>query len=112
MSYGSFSYFCLMILYNVTVNVEQSVENEWLHWMRTEHILDVINTGLFQNAKIFRLLNVEQSAGTTTYAVQYFANSITDYEKYEQDYASSLRQEQSERFGSRTVSFRTLMEEV
>ena len=101
-----------MILYNVTVNVEQSIEKEWLQWMRNEHILDVINTGLFQTAKIFQLLNVEQSEGTNTYAIQYFAESKEDYEIYERDHADALRQEHLEKFGNRTVAFRTLMEEV
>lgn len=101
-----------MILYNVTVNVEQAVEQEWLDWMRGEHMLDVINTGLFQTAKVFRLLNVEQSEGTSTYAVQYFAKSQEDYQTYERDHADALRQTHLEKFGHRTVAFRTLMEEV
>nr|WKN37853.1 DUF4286 family protein [Tunicatimonas sp. TK19036] len=101
-----------MILYNVTVNVEHSIEKEWLQWMRTEHILDIINTGLFQNAKIFRLLNVEQSEGTSTYAIQYFAKSQADFKQYEQEHAPALREEQLKRFGNRALAFRTLMEEV
>ena len=80
--------------------------------MRTEHILDVINTGLFQTARIFRLLNIEQSEGTTTYAVQYFAKSQSDFDTYEREHADALRQEQLDRFGSRILAFRTLMEEV
>ncbi|MEO8448027.1 MAG: DUF4286 family protein, partial [bacterium] len=27
-----------MILYNVTVNVDDSVHDEWLEWMKTIHI--------------------------------------------------------------------------
>ena len=101
-----------MILYNVTINVEQSVEPEWLKWMRTEHMLDVLNTGMFTTAKIFRLLNVEQSEGTTTYAVQYFAETRDHYDRYEQEFAVGLQQEAQQEFGTKTVSFRTLMEEV
>ena len=101
-----------MILYNVTVNVEQSVEPEWLKWMRTEHMLDVLNTGMFATAKIFRLLDVEQSEGTTTYAVQYFAETREHYDRYQQEFASGLQEEAHLKFGNKTMSFRTLMEEV
>ena len=101
-----------MILYNVTINVEQSVEAEWLRWMQTEHVLDVLNTKMFTTARIFRLLNVEQSEGTTTYAVQYFAKDRADYERYQQEFAPRLQQESQQRYGTKTVSFRTLMEEV
>ena len=101
-----------MILYNVTINVEQIIEEEWLQWMRTEHMLDVLNTGKFATAKIFRLLGVEQSEGTVTYAVQYFAETMEQYEQYQQDFAPGLQQEAQQKFGKRTMSFRTLMEEV
>ncbi len=101
-----------MILYNVTVNVEQAIEQEWLQWMRTEHMLDVLNTGRFVTAKIFRLLGIEQSEGTVTYAVQYFAENMEQYERYQQDFAPSMQQEAQQKFGKRTMSFRTLMEEV
>ncbi len=101
-----------MILYNVTINVEQSVEEEWLRWMRTEHMLDVLNTKMFVTARVFQLLEVEQSEGTTTYAVQYFANNRADYERYQQEFAPRLQQEAQQRYGGKTVSFRTLMEEV
>ena len=101
-----------MILYNITINVEQSVESKWLAWMRTEHILDVLNTGRFTTAKIFRLLDIEQSEGTSTYAVQYFAETREHYDQYQQDFAPGLQGEAQQRFGDKTVSFRTLMEEV
>lgn len=101
-----------MILYNVTINVEQSVEPEWLRWMQTEHVLDVLNTKMFTTARIFRLLDVEQSEGTTTYAVQYFAENRAAYERYQQEFAPRLQQESQQRYGTKTVSFRTLMEEV
>ena len=101
-----------MILYNVTINVEQTIEEEWLQWMKTEHVLDVLNTGMFKDAKVLRLLNVEQSEGTTTYAIQYFAESMQHYERYQQEFAPALQREHLQRFGNQTVSFRTVMEEV
>ena len=102
----------IMILYNITINVEQSVEQEWLRWMQTEHVLDVLNTKMFVTARIFRLLDVEQSEGTSTYAVQYFAKNRDDYERYQQEFAPRLQQESQQKYGTKTVSFRTLMEEV
>lgn len=105
-------YIWSMILYNVTINVEQSVEAEWLSWMQTEHMLDVLNTGMFATARLFRLLDVEQSEGTATYAVQYFAETMENYQHYQQAFATDLQEEAQQKFGSKAVSFRTLMEEV
>ncbi|HAA13943.1 MAG TPA: DUF4286 domain-containing protein [Cytophagales bacterium] len=99
-----------MILYNVTVSVDRDIEQEWLAWMRSNHILDVINTGMFQTAKVYKLLNVQDEGAT--YAVQYFTDSLEKIEIYQRDYAKALQAEVTERYRDKFVAFRTLMEEV
>ncbi len=101
-----------MILYNVTVNVEQAIEREWLGWMKSEHILDIINTGMIRNAKIFRLLHVDQSPGTVTYAVQYFADTMHHFQTYQQQHSNEMDAIHDAKFGNRAISFCTLMQEV
>ena len=41
-----------MIIYNVTVSVEESIKTDWLDWMKTEHIPEVMATGVFAKAQI------------------------------------------------------------
>ena len=36
-----------MILYNVTVKIAKAVHDDWLEWMKTVHIPDVLKTNLF-----------------------------------------------------------------
>ena len=36
-----------MIIYNVTINIEEAATAEWLAWMQETHIPDVIATGKF-----------------------------------------------------------------
>ena len=38
-----------MIIYNVTVSVEESIKKDWLTWMQDVHIPEVMATGIFQN---------------------------------------------------------------
>lgn len=35
------------IVYNVTTKVELSIAEEWLTWLKDEHIPDLIKTGCF-----------------------------------------------------------------
>ena len=44
-----------MILYNVTVNIENAVADEWLQWMKEVHVPDVMRTGIFIQNTIFRI---------------------------------------------------------
>ncbi|MBT6516091.1 MAG: DUF4286 family protein, partial [Crocinitomicaceae bacterium] len=36
-----------MIVYSVTVKVNQEIEENWLRWMKEVHIPDVMATGFF-----------------------------------------------------------------
>lgn len=98
-----------MILYNVTVSVDPEVHEDWLHWMKTKHIPDVLATGLFTENRLLRVLNTEAGEGHT-YSVQYVARSMEDYERYRDTFAPALQAEHTARYRDRFVAFRTLLE--
>ena len=100
----------LMILYNITVNIEHDVEEEWKVWMRNVHIPDVMSTGYFASFKFFKLL-VDEPQGTT-YSIQYFAESMEKFQAYESAHASRLQQLHAEKFGMKAMAFRSLLEAV
>ncbi|MBK7290434.1 MAG: DUF4286 family protein [Chitinophagaceae bacterium] len=64
-----------MIIYNVTIKTAHSITDEWLNWLKEEHIADVINTGCFTHATVLRLLDIDEEDGIT-HAVQYHAPDI------------------------------------
>ena len=99
-----------MILYNVTINIDNSVHDDWLEWMKTKHIPDVLSTGLFIENKIFKIIT--EDANENTYSIQYFLSSFEDYEKYQKEHAVKLQEEHSKKYKNKFVTFRTLMEEV
>ena len=100
-----------MVLYNVTVNIESVVEDEWLHWIKSIHIPKVMATGMFVESKIFKLLH-DEGDGSATYSVQFFAASVKQVNEYLETYAPALVQAHMERYKNKHVAFRTLMEEV
>ncbi|MBI3510607.1 MAG: DUF4286 family protein [Bacteroidetes bacterium] len=99
-----------MILYNVTVNINDSVHDEWLNWMKTKHIPDVVATGCFSSGTIFRLM-IEEESGTS-YSIQYRAPNKAAIDRYLQNFAAELQKEHSEKYKDQFVAFRTLLEEV
>ncbi len=100
-----------MILYNITINIENDIQAEWLQWMQEHHIPSILLTGLFVDNKILKLLTEIENSGTT-YSFQYFLNSMEDYMTYEHNFAASLRAEHDARYGGRYVAFRTLLEVI
>ena len=101
-----------MILYNVTVKIDTDIHQEWLHWMKTVHIPDVMATGFFREHKILKLLEPGDDEDGVTYALQYFCNNIEALRRYWNEYAPGLQAEHSERYQGKFVAFRTVMEVI
>ncbi len=98
-----------MILYNVTVNIDSDVEVEWLDWMRSVHIPNVMATGLFFDHKIFRLLSEEEAS---TYSIQYFSKTLDNLNSYFEKYAPELVKEHLDKYKDKHVAFRTVLESI
>ena len=99
-----------MIIYNVTVVIDDSVEQEWLNWMKETHIPDVMNTGYFLDNKICKIL--AESEGGISYAIQYTCKNMEDLEEYQREHASRLQKEHSSKYDGQFAAFRTLLEVV
>jgi hypothetical protein len=100
-----------MLLYNVTVGIDKDAEEEWLRYMKEKHIQDVLNTGLFVESKMYKVLH-DQDDGTISYSIQYFARSIEDVQQYLEVFAPVLIEQHRKKFEHKHIAFRTLLEEV
>lgn len=99
-----------MIIYNVTVNVDDSIHDEWLKWSREIHIPEVLKTGMFGECRLCKVISSEDTG--TTYSFQYTCESKEMYEKYIREFAPALRETVSEKFGDKFIAFRTLLEVI
>jgi len=97
-----------MIIYNVTINVDESIHQEWFNWIQI-HIPKVLSTGKFTEAKLTKVL-VEEDMGGVTYSVQYRAKSREDLDRYYKEDADKLRQEGLSKFADKMLAFRTELE--
>ncbi|WP_053991035.1 DUF4286 family protein [Mangrovimonas sp. TPBH4] len=98
-----------MIIYNVTTHIEETIKEEWLEWMKSEHIPQVLATGKFKGAKLTRVL-VEEEKGGLTYSIQYRALSRQALDEYYEVFAMQLRNEGLKRFADKMLAFRTELE--
>ena len=98
-----------MLIYNVTVHVEPSIEEKWLNWMEQEHIPEMLGTKKFSKTKVFKIIT-DQDTGGRSYAVQYYCYNREQYESYLKEDATSLRQKVKDKFGKKILFFRTELE--
>lgn len=94
----------------MTTNIEEDVHDQWVKWMKEEHIPAMIKTGKFISATMSRV-DVIESMGGITYSTQYKVQSKAVLERYFEEDADELRA-QTKPFEGKFVSFRTEMEIV
>lgn len=100
-----------MIIYSVTVKIDLDVHDAWLNWMKNTHIHEVLATKKFVHHKFHRILAEDETDGIT-YNMQYYAESMSDYFDYRDNFATVLQQRANELFADKFVAFRTLLKEV
>jgi len=99
-----------MLLYNVTLIIEDSAVAEWLKWMQETHIPEVMACNKFVSNRLLKVLDSPNEG--VTYCAQYVVENLADYEDYQLNSAPALQADLQQKFENRLVAFRTLMEFV
>jgi len=99
-----------MLLYNVTLIIEESSAEAWLQWMQEEHLPKVMATGMFVSNRLLKVIDSPNEG--VTYCAQYVVQNMEDYETYQAQYAPALQLEIDTLFKNKFVSFRTIMEYI
>jgi hypothetical protein len=87
-----------MFVYNITVKVDNNIEEEWLRWQKGIHIPEILSTGFFYDHHFFKLLEQNQDE-VKTYIIQYFSLERKDYEEYIHLHAPVLREKAFPKMG-------------
>ena len=98
-----------MLLYNVTIKIDADVADEWVAWMKSSHMPRVMQTGLFVENLLLRIVGDDNDDGIT-FAAQYHCENMTNYQHYQQTFAPALQAETKEKYAGKFAAFRTLME--
>ena len=97
-----------MLLYNVTIIIEDSAVEEWLQFMNESHIPEVMATGKFVSNRLLKILDSPNEG--VTFCSQYVVENLIDYEDYQQNFAPELQADLQQKFENKFVAFRSLME--
>lgn len=99
-----------MIIYNVTIKVDNEILDEWLVWI-AEHMPQVVATGCFERSSFFELLEPRVDEHRT-FVAQYMAKTQEDYQRYVNDFAPKMREEGMQKFGEKFVAFRSILKKM
>ena len=100
-----------MHIYNVTVNVDTTIHEEWLQWMEDIHIPAMLATKKFIKAQLVKVL-VDEAMGGITYSIQYYLKDAHMLQQYYQENAVVMQQKTTKKFADKLVVFRTELEVI
>ena len=86
------------------------MHDDWLQWMKTVHVPDVMATGKFSH-HVFSKVMIEDEDGTN-YSIQYHCENMDALQDYQDNHAPKLQEEHTARYKDQYVAFRTLLEIV
>lgn len=98
-----------MIIYNVTCHVDDDILEEWVAWMAAEHVPEVMQTGKFIKYKFSQIEKMHPDDEGISFSIQYFAESLADYENYQRQDAPALIQKTKDKYGDKVAAFRTIL---
>jgi hypothetical protein len=96
-----------MIIYNITVLIEETIELEWLNYVQTEMIPTVLDTGFFKSGKLLQVTDSPNEG--LTYCLQFSTDNISLFQSYQNLYAQQIEGAHQLAFPNQLVTFSSTM---
>jgi hypothetical protein len=96
------------VLYSVTVHVDPAVAEEWLTWMRTVHVPEVVRVGGFLGCAITREVAPAPGSNRVTFVLDYQVPSLETLNDYRTRHATDLQQAHADRYSGHFEASRSV----
>ena len=84
--------------YEVTMEVDSSISEEWVEYMRSEHIPEVMQTGVFMSCQFLRIIEPAKE-GLECFRITYEAKSLSAIQAYRAELSPELQRKHNARYG-------------
>lgn len=98
-----------MLIYNITLKIDWSIQPQWLAWIKQVYIQNIMSSGCFVKHQLVRLREIEEEEGPT-YALQLYALSKQKYNEFIEYFLVENEALSYEKWKNGVLSFSTLME--
>lgn len=100
-----------MITYQVEVMVPLERAEEWVEYMTSKHIADVVSTGMFESASLQQVVDPSHNE-CVVYRVRYQCANEETLATYRSEFAPSLQADHTRIFGTDVKAVRSVSEEI
>ena len=99
-----------MFVFNISFQVDPSIESAWLNWLKQHFIPSCLATTCFVDHQLYQLdLTFDQPP---TYTLQLFSHAASQLAEFQEKHAESLLFNVTEQWGEQCFHFNTSMKIV
>lgn len=98
-----------MYLYNITYHIPQEITEQWIDWLKNEHLDKMLKQDFIQKAQLIKVHNPEESTNQS-FAVQYHVNSKPDLIFLQKHLLQNIPVQLKKIFGEQVLFFATELE--
>lgn len=98
-----------MLIFNTTYQVTTNHTDNWIQWIKTEHIPFMLQSEVFIEPQITKIVGSEDETGTS-FSVQFKINDMDALVLWHNQYATIFQDKVSSKFGTEVVFFSTVLE--
>ena len=95
---------------NISFQLNPRIQPEWLHWMKTNFIIELMGTGCFIDHKLYQLEVPEDQ--NPTFTLQLYAVNKALLSKYHTEFANGIILQLINKWGEQCLYFSTNMQIV
>ncbi len=99
-----------MYIFNITTNISEEIEKDWILWMQETFIPAMLATKKFNKA-LMTQVQVDEEMGGITYSTQYFTDSKTTLEAFFTEDQPKIIQKHT-KFKGQYVDFNTTLKVI
>ncbi len=98
-----------MLIFNTTYQVTSNHTENWIQWIKTEHIPFMMKSDVFLEPQISKIVGSEDESGTS-FSVQFKVDNMDTLILWHKQYATEFQDIASAKFGTEVVFFSTVLE--
>ena len=99
-----------MIIYSITTAMEESIENQWVEFMKASHISLIMETGCFKDYRFVRIISGEGQ--DVSYNLQLRCHSYAQLTDFRSKHELVLEKIIQSNFQGKYAAFQSVLEQV
>lgn len=99
-----------MIIYNTTYQIDPSVHDEALSWIKEELIPSLLSSSHLKNPRLVRVMSDDKS--NNSYSLQFEVEDIASLNDWYKTCGASIYAALTKKYGNNLLGFTTLLENI